>query len=92
MTACGRLRQCPPQFTRRRAAIERERTRPQPAKLDDGLDRRVVAEPGPTANAPSRPIGVTHTHRKRMFKKGVPSKCARNMGSTSREKLGNFGG
>jgi hypothetical protein len=38
------LRRCPPQFARPRPAIERGRTRPRPAKLDDDLDRRLLAD------------------------------------------------
>jgi hypothetical protein len=38
------LRRCPRQFARLRTAIERGRTRPRPAKLDDDLDRRLLAQ------------------------------------------------
>lgn len=42
------LRQCAPQFARRIPAIERGRTRPRPAKLDDDLDRPLLAELDPS--------------------------------------------
>ncbi len=49
MPVLAGLKQYEPQLARRRPAIERVRTRPALLKLDDDLDRSLMAERGPTA-------------------------------------------
>jgi hypothetical protein len=47
----GRLRQCAQQSARRIPAIEQRRTKLRPAKLDDDIDRPLLAACCPTRSA-----------------------------------------